>query len=52
MIRWLVFSDLDGTLLDESYDWQTARPALEAMQSRYSADLEFKQDPRGNGHDL
>ena len=22
MIRWLVFSDLDGTLLDESYDWR------------------------------
>ena len=32
MIRWLVFSDLDGTLLDESYDWQAARPALDALR--------------------
>ena len=32
MMRWLVFSDLDGTLLDESYDWQAARPALEALR--------------------
>lgn len=29
----LVFTDLDGTLLDhESYDWSPARPALEALR--------------------
>lgn len=33
MTRLLVFSDLDGTLLDhDSYAWQPARPALEALK--------------------
>jgi len=31
----VVFSDLDGTLLDhDTYDWSPARPALEALQRR------------------
>ncbi|MEL7211081.1 MAG: HAD-IIB family hydrolase [Pseudomonadota bacterium] len=31
----IVFSDLDGTLLDhETYDWQPARPALTALAER------------------
>lgn len=30
--HWLVFTDLDGTLLDhDTYDWSPARPALEAL---------------------
>lgn len=33
LIPLLVFSDLDGTLLDhESYDWSPARPAIEALK--------------------
>jgi mannosyl-3-phosphoglycerate phosphatase len=32
MMRWLVFSDLDGTLLDDSYQWQEALPAIEALR--------------------
>ena len=31
MKRWLVFTDLDGTLLDEDYCWEAARPAVEAL---------------------
>ena len=31
----LVFSDLDGSLLDhDTYDWQPARPALDALKKR------------------
>lgn len=31
----VIFSDLDGTLLDpQSYDWRAARPALEALEQR------------------
>ena len=31
----LVFSDLDGSLLDhDTYDWQPARPALDALRKR------------------
>jgi mannosyl-3-phosphoglycerate phosphatase len=31
----IVFSDLDGSLLDhDTYDWQPARPALEALKHR------------------
>lgn len=34
MLPLLVFSDLDGTLLDHAtYDWTAARPALEAIRS-------------------
>ena len=33
MKRWLVFTDLDGTLLDENYGWVAARPAVEALQA-------------------
>ena len=33
MKRWLVFTDLDGTLLDEDYGWAAARPAVEALQA-------------------
>ncbi|MFL2860332.1 MAG: HAD-IIB family hydrolase [Pontiellaceae bacterium] len=33
MKRWLVFTDLDGTLLDEDYDWIAARPAVEALRA-------------------
>jgi len=29
----IVFTDLDGTLLDENYSWETARPALEKLQA-------------------
>ena len=32
MKRWLIFTDLDGTLLDEDYGWIAARPAIEALQ--------------------
>lgn len=33
--RWVVVSDLDGTLLDEqTYDWQPAKPALDALDAR------------------
>ncbi|OUS20986.1 mannosyl-3-phosphoglycerate phosphatase [Rhodobacterales bacterium 59_46_T64] len=33
--RIIVFSDLDGTLLDhETYDWSPARPALEVMKKQ------------------
>lgn len=32
--RWIVFTDLDGTLLDhEDYSWQAARPALEYLKA-------------------
>lgn len=32
----LVFTDLDGTLLDhESYDWSPARPALNRLSVRW-----------------
>jgi mannosyl-3-phosphoglycerate phosphatase len=31
--RWIVFTDLDGTLLDhDSYDWSPARPALDRLR--------------------
>ncbi|WP_372806403.1 HAD-IIB family hydrolase [Pontiella sp.] len=30
-VRYLVSTDLDATLLDESYSWQPARPALEKL---------------------
>ncbi|MAW39900.1 MAG: mannosyl-3-phosphoglycerate phosphatase [Kiritimatiellaceae bacterium] len=33
MKRWLVFTDLDGTLLDEDYGWEAARPAVEALRA-------------------
>jgi mannosyl-3-phosphoglycerate phosphatase len=34
-IRKVVFSDLDGTLLDhDTYDWQPAAPALQALKAR------------------
>lgn len=34
LLRWIVFTDLDGTLLDhDSYDWSPARPALERLRS-------------------
>lgn len=33
--RMIVFSDLDGSLLDhDTYDWQPARPALDELQRR------------------
>lgn len=33
--KWLVFSDLDGSLLDhDTYDWQPAIPALDALRQR------------------
>ncbi len=33
-MAWLVFTDLDGTLLDlETYSWDAARPALDALRS-------------------
>ena len=33
--RYLIFSDLDGTLLDEqTYSWEAARPALEIIRRR------------------
>ena len=31
--RLLVFSDLDGTLLDDSYRWEAATPALDLLKS-------------------
>lgn len=35
MIPFVVFTDLDGTLLDsETYSWAAARPALEALRAR------------------
>lgn len=37
-MRLVVFTDLDGTLLDhETYSWEPARPALELLQSRGDA---------------
>ena len=30
----LVFTDLDGTLLDDGYDLETAAEAINAMQAR------------------
>ena len=33
MKRWLVFTDLDGTLLDESYSWDLAQPAIDLLRS-------------------
>lgn len=34
----MVFTDLDGTLLDhQSYDWTAARPALDALKARGAA---------------
>ena len=33
--RWVVFTDLDGTLLDhETYDWRPAGPALDELRRR------------------
>jgi mannosyl-3-phosphoglycerate phosphatase len=33
-LPWLVFTDLDGTLLDhDSYDWSPARPALDRLHN-------------------
>lgn len=33
--RWLVVTDLDGTLLDhDTYDWRPAEPALRSLQAR------------------
>lgn len=33
--QWLVFTDLDGTLLDhDTYDWSPARPALQLLRAR------------------
>jgi mannosyl-3-phosphoglycerate phosphatase len=34
MTRWWVVSDLDGTLLDERYDWRVAAPCLAALRRR------------------
>lgn len=31
--RWLVVTDLDGTLMDHQYDWSAAQPALNALQA-------------------
>lgn len=34
MARWMVLTDLDGTLLDhDSYDWRPAEPSLQALQA-------------------
>lgn len=55
----MVFSDLDGTLLDaRSYDWRPAQPALEALRrcgaplilvsSKTRAELEFWRARLGN----
>jgi len=33
-LQWLVFTDLDGTLLDDGYQWEAARPALELLRAR------------------
>ncbi|MCI0353838.1 MAG: HAD-IIB family hydrolase [Acidobacteria bacterium] len=34
-LRWVLFTDLDGTLLDaQSYSWKPAQPALEALARR------------------
>ncbi|OUX36868.1 MAG: hypothetical protein CBE26_04450 [Kiritimatiellaceae bacterium TMED266] len=32
MMRWVVFTDLDGTLLDRDYSWQKAVPAVRALR--------------------
>jgi mannosyl-3-phosphoglycerate phosphatase len=32
MKRWIVFTDLDGTLLDRDYSWQKAAPAVRALR--------------------
>lgn len=37
-MRWVFFTDLDGTLLDhDTYEWRPARPALEELKRRGSA---------------
>ncbi len=60
-VQLLVFSDLDGTLLDhESYSWAPARPALEALKkqhiplvpvtSKTRAELQSLRDQLNNPH--
>jgi mannosyl-3-phosphoglycerate phosphatase len=34
MPRFIVFTDLDGTLLDQTYSYEAARPALKALQEQ------------------
>lgn len=37
-MRWVLFTDLDGTLLDhETYSWEAARPALDELRRRGAA---------------
>ena len=44
--RLLLFSDLDGTLLDhDSYDWSPAKPALERLAA---ADILAAEDGQKN----
>jgi len=58
---WVVFSDLDGTLLDpEFYDFAPAKPALEALaqqgiplvlvSSKTRAEMEYWRTQLGNAH--
>lgn len=60
-IHWVVFTDLDGTLLDaESYGWKPAQPALEELvrrqvplvfcSSKTSAEIEAVRRELANAH--
>ena len=45
----IIFTDLDGTLLDESYSFTAAQPALLKMaELGHSAGSLFQQNPKGN----
>lgn len=57
----LIFTDLDGTLLDrDTYSWEAARPALDRLKrqgvpwvfvtSKTRAEVEFWRRALGNGH--
>jgi mannosyl-3-phosphoglycerate phosphatase family protein len=60
-MKQIVFTDLDGTLLDrETYSWEAARPALERLQrreiplifvsSKTRAEVEWWRKQMGNQH--
>ena len=44
----LIFSDLDGSLLDiHTYDWQPAMPWLDKLQDNQDSDHSLQQQNRG-----